>query len=834
MTTAALALLAPLLSVAATAAPTSTVAPAAATAAPSGPVLAAKGTKKSTKKKPKYTAKVVRTKHGIPHITAKNWGSLGFGSGYAAAEASICNLVDTLITGRGERSLHFGEGRYDDQVQMSASNLEVDVVARDLRQRKVVETLLADEVRGPSPRMKKMVAGYTAGLNAWLAEVGGADGVTDPECAGKPWVEVEAKPLDLWYGVYFANLLASTGVFVKEIVTAAPASLSDPGLPEIPGLELPFGALADKSPAEIKALARKVDGEALRKALGRDDDQPFGSNATAIGKELSTTGQGMILGNPHFPWRGRYRFSQQHLTIPGKYDVAGASLIGSPAVNIGWNKDVAWSHTVSTAYRFTPYEFLTVPGTDLYVGPKGPKQLKRSKVEVPVRQADGTVKTVQEDVYRTEVGYVIDAPDKFMPWGLLSLWSIRDANAEHLRTMDSFLAMGEAKDVNDLLAKQDKWGGIPWVNTIAADRKGNALYADHSVTPNITNQQLNRCLTPIGILLSEVAGLPGLNGALPNCGWKTDPDAARPGIVGPARLPDAVRTDWVANANDSYWLPNPEQRLEGYPKIMGCEKCERTLRTRMVYAYPAEFEKAGRRISPKALAGFQHQNRVMGAEVMRADGALDAVCRAADGGAACDVLAAWDGRSDASSVGNHIFEAFIKHLPEPGLLGGKSIWKVPFDAADPMHTPRGLDAGNKDVVAAMRAGLAELSEAGVPVDAPWGRVHVAGDRGAPAIGLGGGSGAAGNANVVEPYAPEQNASYWAPVAYGSSHVQSVAFKGGKVVPRTILTYGQFEDPSSPWSSDQTRLFGAEKWVRFPWTAKQVKKQKVSSRTVSGG
>ena len=71
----------------------------------------------------------------------------------------------------------------------------------------------------------------------------------------------------------------------------------------------------------------------------------------------------MVLGNPHFPWRGRYRFTQFHLTIPGKYDVAGAGLIGSPVVNIGWNKDVAWSHTVSTAYRFTPYEYKTVPGT---------------------------------------------------------------------------------------------------------------------------------------------------------------------------------------------------------------------------------------------------------------------------------------------------------------------------------------------------------------------------------------------------------------------------------------------------------------------------------------
>ena len=26
-------------------------------------------------------------------------------------------------------------------------------------------------------------------------------------------------------------------------------------------------------------------------------------------------------------------------------------------MNIGWNKNVAWSHTVSTAFRFTPYEY---------------------------------------------------------------------------------------------------------------------------------------------------------------------------------------------------------------------------------------------------------------------------------------------------------------------------------------------------------------------------------------------------------------------------------------------------------------------------------------------
>ncbi len=42
------------------------------------------------------------------------------------------------------------------------------------------------------------------------------------------------KPIDIWYGVYLANLLASGGVLVKEIVDAAPPTATDPGLPEVP------------------------------------------------------------------------------------------------------------------------------------------------------------------------------------------------------------------------------------------------------------------------------------------------------------------------------------------------------------------------------------------------------------------------------------------------------------------------------------------------------------------------------------------------------------------------------------------------------------------------
>jgi len=792
-----------------------------ATAAPTPAATGAKA-------KPTYRATIRQTRHGIPHITGKTFGDLGYGSGYMAADASVCTLVDTLITGRGERSLWFGQdARYDDQVTLEASNLQVDAFVTDLRNRRVVEKLLGDEVNGPGSEAREMVRGYVAGASRWLED----NTVTDPACKKHAYLADRAKgpgrqlgkvtELDLWYGVYLANLLASSGVFVKEIVDATPPAPTDPGIPD-PG-DVPV-KVADLSPAERSAILT---------GLGRDPEHPFGSNATAVGGDRSTTGRGMILGNPHFPWRGRYHFTQQHLTIPGKYDVAGASLVGSPVVNIGWNKRVAWSHTVSTAYRFTPYEYALV-GPTTYLTESGPQALEHRQVKVKVRKGDGSIGTVDEDLWRTKEGYVAESPATLMLWTPASMWAIRDANAEHLRTIDTFLEMGKARDVRDLLRRQDRAAGMPWVNTTAADRRGDVLYADHSVVPNVPDALAQQCMTPVGQLLFQLAGLPGLDGtrAASSCRWATDADAARPGVFGPANLPEVVRRDYVMNANDSYWTPNATVRLEGFARIIGCEKCERTMRTQMVTRYVedrlARSGGAGKE-SPRSLRRHEHENRLRAAEVMRAGNDLVELCNATGETEACAVLARWDGRSTRRSVGTHIFEEFLERAP------AASLWEVPFDAADPFDTPRDLAETDADVQAAMKAAIEHLRSRGVPLEARWGSLQVAGDRGAEPIPLGGGMGdAAGNANALASRNPVQNADRYKPITYGSSHIQAIAFKDrGKVQARTILTYSQYENPRSRWSQDQTRLFSKGRWVRFPFTVAEIARQLVRSITIQG-
>ena len=59
---------------------------------------------------PRYVATIVRTAYGIPHITARNFGSLGYGDGYAFASDDICTMANAYITVEGERSRYFGPG----------------------------------------------------------------------------------------------------------------------------------------------------------------------------------------------------------------------------------------------------------------------------------------------------------------------------------------------------------------------------------------------------------------------------------------------------------------------------------------------------------------------------------------------------------------------------------------------------------------------------------------------------------------------------------------------------------------------------------------------------
>jgi acyl-homoserine lactone acylase PvdQ len=205
------------------------------------------------------------------------------------------------------------------------------------------------------------------------------------------------------------------------------------------------------------------------------------------------------------------------------------------------------------------------------------------------------------------------------------------------------------------------------VNTLAADSAGEALYADLSVVPHVTDEHARRCVTsPLGQELFATMGLPVLDGSTTACDWGTDADAVTPGIFGPSRQPVLLRRDFVTNSNDSHWLSNPAQPLTGFPRIIGDERTERNLRTRLgirmvQQRLDGSDGLSGRGFTLGQLQTVMFNNRNYGGELVRDD--LVAVCEAnptvrlADGTdidlrPACRALALWNLRDASTASGS--------------------------------------------------------------------------------------------------------------------------------------------------------------------------------------
>src|SRR3569623_1835180 len=97
--------------------------------------------------------------------------------------------ADILLTARAQRSRYLGpDGHFDDLTSMNGTNLQVDALVTDLHNRKVVEGLLASPKAGPGAQARAMVDGYAAGVNKYLNSIGGSAGITDPECHGAAYI----------------------------------------------------------------------------------------------------------------------------------------------------------------------------------------------------------------------------------------------------------------------------------------------------------------------------------------------------------------------------------------------------------------------------------------------------------------------------------------------------------------------------------------------------------------------------------------------------------------------------------------------------------------------
>lgn len=733
------------------------------------------------------SATIRYTEYGIPHILAKNYTDLGFGTGWAQAADQVCTLADGFVTVRGERSRFFGPDAAPDQSLSSAArNLSSDLYFQGVREAGTVEKLLAEPAPlGPSRQSKDLMRGFAAGYNAWLEQ----NRITDPACKGAAWVR-PVTTLDVAVRGFALAVLGGQGRGVDGITAAQPPTTASTAAPDA----------QDTARAARELLAA--------------DTADMGSNAVAFGGTTTANGRGLLLGNPHYPWQGGRRFWQSQQTIPGELNVSGGSLLGSATVSIGHNAKVAWSHTVATGVPVNLHQLTLDPADPTsYLVDGKPEKMTRRTVTVQVKDGAPVTRTQ----WWTRYGPVVTSfgASLPLPWSSTTAYALNDPNSANLRASDTALGFSKARSTSEVLGSLQRTQGLPWVNTVAADSGGHTLFTQSQVLPRITDELAQRCSTPLGRVTYPSAGLAILDGSRGDCALGTDPDAVQPGVFGPARMPTLTDAAYAENSNDSAWLANADRPLTGYERVFGTIGTQRSLRTRGAIEDVSAMAQRGR-LTVRDLQAQQFANRVPAGDLAAADAAKS--CAALPGGTAtgsdgkvvdvseaCGVLAAWDRTVNTDSRGALLFDRLWRKIP------AAQLWKVPFSAADPVHTPNTLNTAAPAFATALADTVTELRAAGIALDSPLGQ-HQFVVRNGQRIAVSGGTESLGIWNKVEPVWDPAHGGY-TEVTTGSSYIQAVGWDGSRCpVARTLLSYSQSSNPNSPHFSDQTRLYSQEKWV----------------------
>ena len=497
-----------------------------------------------------------------------------------------------------------------------------------------------------------------------------------------------------------------------------------------------------------------------------------GSNAWAIAPSRSASGHTLLLANPHLPWSDIFTWIEAQYSMPG-VDVYGGALVGSPVLQIAFNDDLGWTHTVNTQDSEDLYE-LTLSG-DGYRYDGAVRPFTERVQVLHVRDAPGVLhddtlrvrSSVQGPVVASKSGKAIALRVVGMtpatPYGFEQWWNMGRSHtlAEFQRAIRPNQVTGQ--------------------NIIYGDRAGHvmAFYGGNSPVRSRGDRAFWAGIVP---------------GDSSWTLWTTlHPFADLPVTLDPP-------SGWVQNANDPPWWSTFPVAVHpsDYPSYFG--PLEMTLRPqRSVHLLQSD-------------SSFTFQELVRDARSTRmelADRLLDDLLPLARTSSssnvrrAGDVLAAWNRSADAGSRGAVLF---VQWWNEYGrLMGARSRFSQPWSAQHPLETPDGL-ADTTVALTALESAAASVTKSYGSVDVPWGDVYRLREDSLDLPGNGA-SGGYGVFSVVD-YQPAGNGRYR---AVGGDSYEAVIEFSSPVQARSLVAYGNASRTGSPHRTDQLALFSRKEF-----------------------
>lgn len=505
-----------------------------------------------------------------------------------------------------------------------------------------------------------------------------------------------------------------------------------------------------------------------------NSESKAGSNGWAIAPSRSASGNAMLLANPHLPWSDLYLWYEAQITAPG-IDAYGASLVGIPVLNIAFNDNLGWTHTVNTHDGWDAYQ-LELAG-DGYVFDGKVRPFDTKTVSLQIKQKDGTLREQPLVVKNSVHGPVVSEKDD-------KTIALRVVGLEQPGVLEQWWDMARSQNLVEFEKALQRLQ-LPMFTVMYADRKGHIMHLFNGLVPVREEGDFAYWQSLIRGDTSKTL-------------WtKNHPYQDLPRVISPP-------SGWLQNANDPPWTTTFPVAIkpDEYPSYMAPRFMDFRAQS------SARMLDEDKKITFNEMVKYKHSTRMD-----FADRILDDLIPAARkygselGQRAVNVLEKWDRKANADSKGAVLFAAWAEELDFD------RAFSKPWSQDAPRTTPDGL-ANPQDAVKLLETVATKVEKAYGKLDVAWGEVYRL-KYGNVNLAGNGGDGYLGIFRVVN-FAPSENGKFQ-PVA-GDSYVAAIEFSQ-PVKAMALMSYGNSSQPGSRHSVDQLPLFARQK-LRPVWHTKK--------------
>lgn len=350
---------------------------------------------------------IVRDKWGVPHIFSKTDGGVAYGLAWAHAEDDFKTIQQGFLAGKNMLGLHLGK-----------DGATVDYIIQFLKCRELVDSRYDKDI---SPEFKKVLIGYTEGINAYA----------------------NAHPKE---------------VLVKKLFPVTPKDM------------LTYSILQLAISAGVDGALKSISNNSIPIAL----PAPGGSNAYAFNSSITADHQTYLAINSHQPLEGPVAWYEAHLSSEEGWNILGALFPGSPVILHGCNEYLGWAHTVNNPDKLDVYQLeLNALNKNQYKVDGQWKDLEKTTLRLRVKVA-GIPISIKRDAFSSIYG-----PTMVNEKGA---FAVRTGALMEIRGLDQWYQMNKAKDFTSF-HKALEMNAISGYNIVYADRFDTIYYISNAKLP---------------------------------------------------------------------------------------------------------------------------------------------------------------------------------------------------------------------------------------------------------------------------------------------------------------------------------------------------------------